>query len=412
SALFDELTNELTVPETYFFRHATQFDLIRSQILPEVRHRAGFEHTVRCWSAGCSTGEEAYSIAIALSETGLGNSARVIGTDISLAALAWARAGKYRAWSLRGEGAASAGSYLRTDGEWKVVEDAIRRRVTFLRLNLAQDCYPSSSDGISDMDLILCRNVLIYFDEQTVVGVARRLFNSLACGGWLLTAAADPILAEHAPFEVIVTEAGLLYRHPLLSHMSERSPTVKGPSEIEIHIAKLQMASDGIAPNDPLAAACYSFSRKDFAAAAALTQDWMNEPETCALHIRALANLGNPEAAALAEQGIERYPLYPELYYLLAHLRLLEGDHSQAILLLRKVIYLAPTLIMAHFVLGSLLRRSGDLNGAHRHFRNVIRLAEAQPPDEIMPMSDGETADGLAAAARKSLQALSAEKIR
>ena len=410
SALFDELANELTVPETYFFRDAVQFDLIRNQIVPDIRSRCGYEHIIRCWSAGCSTGEEAYSIAIVLSEAGLFNSARAIGTDISLAALAWARAGKYRAWSLRGEGAASAGPYLRSEGEWKVVDDAIRRRVTFLRLNLAQDCYPVSSAGISDLDLILCRNVLIYFDKQAIGGVARRLFNSLARGGWLLTAAADPILAEHAPFDVIVTKAGLVYRRPLWSLTSEPLPPIQSPAEVEVRVASLEMESDRVPPPDALSAARDALRREDYTATAALTRDRMDEAEACALRVRALANLGDRGAAVLAEQAIEHHPLYPELYYLLAHLRLLDGDHNQAIALLRKAIYLAPSLIIAHFVLGSLLQRSGDLAGARRHFRNAIVLSEGRRPDEIIPMSDGQATGVLTVAARKALLVLSTAK--
>jgi chemotaxis protein methyltransferase CheR len=410
SALFDELTNELTVPETYFFRDAAQFDLIRKQIIPEIASRCGADHGIRCWSAGCSTGEEAYSIAIALREAGLGNSAGVIGTDISPAVLLSARAGRYRPWSLRGEGAASATRYLRSEGEWKVVDDFIRRLVTFSRLNLAEDCYPRSSAGINDLDLILCRNVLIYFDERTICGVARRLFNSLAPGGWLLTAATDPLLAEYAPFDVIVTEAGLVYRRQPYPLTADPLPPIEVPLEGHFDVAQLNLESGTVPPSDHLSSARDAFNRKDDVTAAALKRDRMNDAEACLLQVRALADLGDPEAAAVAEQAIERYPLYPELYYLLAHLRILNGDHGQAILLLRKALYLAPTLIMAHFVLGSLLQRSGDLAGAHRHFRNAIELSEGRPPDEIIPMSDGEPAGVLTAAARKSLQALGTAK--
>lgn len=102
SALFDELVDELTVRETYFFRHAAQFELIRDQILPDLTSRYAPHHIFRCWSAGCSTGEEAYSLAILLFAIGFGNRSHVTGTDISLAALSRARAGKYGEWSLRG----------------------------------------------------------------------------------------------------------------------------------------------------------------------------------------------------------------------------------------------------------------------------------------------------------------------
>ena len=90
--------------------------------------------------------------------------------------------------------------------------DKIRRRVVFEYLNLALDFYPSFAAGVWGMNLIMCRNVLIYFDRETIRGVARRLYDSLAPGGWLFTAASDPPLAQDAPFETVGTDAGVFYR--------------------------------------------------------------------------------------------------------------------------------------------------------------------------------------------------------
>jgi chemotaxis protein methyltransferase CheR len=226
----------------------------------------------------------------------------------------------------------------------------------------------------------------------------------LAEGGWLLTAAADPILAEHAPFEVIVTNAGLVYRRPRASVAPNAPPMIETPGVFEINAARLEIGNNEPPRPDPLAKVREAFNRKDYVTAAALARQWTDNPEAWTLCIRALANLGSPEATNLAQQAIQKHPLYPDLYYLLAHLRLLEGDQGQAILLLRKALYLAPSLLMAHFALASLLQRSGDRTGAERHFRNATELAAARPPNEIVPMSDGELTAALAAAARKSLQ--------
>ena len=92
----------------------------------------------------------------------------------------------------------------------------------FEYLNLALDLYPSIATGTRNLDLILCRNVLIYFGRETVKAVARRLFDSLAEGGWLLLAAGDPIIDDYAPFETIVTEKGVAYRRPLAPRLSNR----------------------------------------------------------------------------------------------------------------------------------------------------------------------------------------------
>jgi chemotaxis protein methyltransferase CheR len=93
-----------------------------------------------------------------------------------------------------------------------VVTEGVRRRVSFAHLNLALDVYPSLATGAWGMDLLLCRNVLLYFNPQTVEAVARRLFASLAPGGWLFLASSDPPVHPYAPFQTVVAPEGVFYR--------------------------------------------------------------------------------------------------------------------------------------------------------------------------------------------------------
>jgi chemotaxis protein methyltransferase CheR len=405
--LFDELLDELTVRETYFFRDAAQFEFIRSHILPELLARRGTEHMVNCWSAACASGEEAYSIAILMREAGLSDRSRIVGSDISLDALARARSGKYRGWSLRGPGAALARRYLSSAGEHHVIDDSIRQRVTFIRLNLAQNVNPALSGCIRDMDLILCRNVLIYFDPTTIAAVARRLFDSLAEGGWLLTGASDPSLAGYAPFDVVVGDAGIAYRRPLRQPISltRPGPEKPAPPEVRIRIRASKAAAVSDAPTDRcradpvsnaspdrLAAARAAFDMADYARTVALTRDLNDLPAACVLRLRALANLGDAQAVAFADRAIELHPLCAELYYLLASVQIIAGDSTRAIALLRKAIYLTPSLAIAHFTLASLLRGFGDLAGARRSLRNATALAENQPEGEIVLPNDAPPA--------------------
>ncbi len=213
----DNLVCELTVGETYFFREPEQFEFLRREVLPELRQRRPPSHVFRVWSAGCATGEEAYSLAILFEQEGLGERVRVLATDISRAALARAHQAVYNDWSLRGQGASAAGSYLARRGKNHVLDEKVRRRVTLEYLNLAQDVYPSFASDTRGMDLILCRNVLIYLDPQTVQRVAGRLLQSLAPGGWLLTASSDPPLQDLDPFAIVIRDVGVFYRRPLES---------------------------------------------------------------------------------------------------------------------------------------------------------------------------------------------------
>ena len=164
---------------------------------------SGDPRLIRAWSAGCASGEEAYSLAILLSQMGLGDEASVLGTDISQAALATARGGRYRDWSLRGASPDFMARYFRSAGpSWSLIEP-VKRCVRFAFLNLALDAYPSHVSSTHAMDLILCRNVLIYFDAWTVEQVARRLRESLAPGGWLYVGHSESLRAEAAMFRAI-----------------------------------------------------------------------------------------------------------------------------------------------------------------------------------------------------------------
>jgi chemotaxis protein methyltransferase CheR len=210
----DGLVAELTIGETYFNRDTAQFELLRRRILPELLATAGAQRPLRIWSAGCASGEEPYSIAMILDELGALRSAEIVGTDISRPRLDQAQRGVYARWSLRGVPDDVRDRYFAPRGRYYELAERIRRPVDFRYLNLAEDRFPSLSVDIWGMDLIFCRNVLIYFDRATVQRVARRLIDSLSQDGWLVLGASDPSLRELVDCDVIVTDAGLVYKRP------------------------------------------------------------------------------------------------------------------------------------------------------------------------------------------------------
>ncbi len=208
----DDFITELTVGETYFFRDPGQFDFIRRELLPAIRRRHGHDHALRAWSAGCASGEEGYSLAMLFEQELVDQRTTILATDISRAALARARMANYGPWSLRGDDGSLADRYFRRKGDRFVLADRIRQRVNFEYLNLALDHYPSLASGAWGMDIILCRNVLIYFDRETVRRVMRGLIESLADGGVLITGASDPLYQEEGSHEIMVTPVGVFYR--------------------------------------------------------------------------------------------------------------------------------------------------------------------------------------------------------
>lgn len=209
--LFADLVDELTVCETFFFRQPAHFDLLRKHLLPDIRRRKGPDDRIRAWSAGCASGEEAYSLAILFDQEGILERSYILGTDISRVALDKARSAAYGLWSLRGlDDETIVRRYFDRVGYTEVVKERIREQVIFLELNLAGRGIQARH--LQNFDIIFCRNVLIYFDPQTIERVAKRLWETLGDGGWLVTGASDPLLHKYAPFETVVTAKGAVYR--------------------------------------------------------------------------------------------------------------------------------------------------------------------------------------------------------
>jgi chemotaxis protein methyltransferase CheR len=428
----NDLVSELTVGETYFFREPAQFQRIRSEWLPAIRGKRGPGHTPRIWSAGCASGEEAYSLAIVLDQEGMRAKAHILGTDISHKALAKARRGLYGEWSLRGEGRMAL-PYLQPVGKEFRLAEHIRRRVTFEHQNLALDTYPSLHSGIWGMDLILCRNVLIYFDRETIRRVARQLYQTLAPGGWLMTASSDPFLWDDAPFEVLArAEEGLVYERPMVgsqesgirgqaSVTSGQWPVASGQWAEELFESPANEGlPDRTAPADsrPLATdhwplakldifreAQKAYGRGDYATVVEMLENETN-PEVVVLRMRALSNLDVAGAEQACAEATTRYPLSTELHYVQAVLLLNLGRTEEAARALRRVLYLDRSLAVVHFTLGTLLRATGEREGARRAFRNAREQCVQHPAEDALPLGEGETAGRLAELAAFELSLL------
>lgn len=427
----DELIVKLTVSETYFFREPAQFDFLRREILPELWQRRRFERRIRIWSAGCASGEEAYSLAILCTQEGLARQTHILATDISPVALGKAREGVYGEWSLRGDSAVAARAGLVADGERYHVDPQLRRLVQFEFLNLALDVYPSFVTGTVGLDLILCRNVLIYFNPETIRRVAQRLYDSLAPGGWLITGAGDPSLEQHADYESVVTAAGVFYRRPLKGAAPDAvEPPPSGAAEDTVGAAEREtwdewfrpVETDAIRPPavatqlllasgtvaDSLREAQAALVRGDYRGAVRWTAGHRHDPAACVLHLKALANIDTLLAVQASAEAVQRHSLSPELQYLHAVLLMEVNRDGEAVQAAQRAVFLDRSLAIAHFTLGSILQRRGALCDAQRCFRNARDLCAARSPDEIVPLTDGEAAGRLAKAAEVQLHALQA----
>lgn len=423
-ALLDDLIAEITVGETYFFRETGHFDAIRDDVLPDLlRHRAP-DRPLRAWSAGCASGEEPYSIAMVLEEAGVTGPAHLIGTDISRAALARAREARYGRWSLRGVDPERVNRFFTPEGDRWRLHERVRRSVEFRFLNLALDAYPSATTGTWGMDLVLCRNVLIYLDAATVTRIARGLHASLAEGGWLVTGPSDPSLSDAAPFETVVLKGGVLYRKPGgTARVQPAFAPLPGPAPIpdplrawetpprlrpEVRSGGPHATPPGAAPAlDPVVAATEALAAGRYEDVLRIAGGARDLAEVAGLRLRALANLRGA-AAACVEAGAEalRLPLSAEVQFLHAVLLADSGRPADAERAARRALYLDRSLAVAHFLLGSILRRGGDLPAARRAFRNARDLAALLPADAPLPLGEGEHAGRLVAAASSEIALL------
>jgi chemotaxis protein methyltransferase CheR len=427
----DDLITELTVGETYFFRDPAHFAFVRDTILPELPRWQGATHTLRAWSAGCATGEEAYSLAILLTEQGLAHRAQILASDLSCSALRRARAGVYRQWSLRAmEESLRARYFLPRDDRWELMEP-IRRQVHFEHLNLAHPNYPSLGSGVWGMDLIFCRNVLIYFSPDAVRAVGTRLIASLREGGWLIAGPADPPLGDVEGCEAVVTPEGVYYRREERVRHGQRqgrataalasampappqAPARPAPASASPPPARLPDPSvrtaELVRPAGRMEQARKAMGDGDYRHVVALTGGLAVDAEACALRARALANLGQPERAlGDVRDTLRSQPLVAELQLLRALLCMECGALAEAAQAVRRVLYLDRSLAIAHFTLGTILQRIGDVPGARRAYRNALAQSAAQPHDAPLPLGEGAVAGWLAEAATAHLALLEPE---
>ena len=194
-ALLQSVLRQVTIGETYFFRHPEHFEALRTLVLPERTQARGALKQLRGWSAGCATGEEAWSLLMALQAAGADWQVSVLGTDINKAALAHARAGRYGRWSVRAELTGPAGMVRRLPDGGAEVAPWLHAKVRFDYLNLHDPIYPSLYTCTQGLDVIFCRNVLVYFMPDAAAKVLARLADCLCAGGWLVVGALDVDLA-------------------------------------------------------------------------------------------------------------------------------------------------------------------------------------------------------------------------
>jgi chemotaxis protein methyltransferase CheR len=208
-----QLVDEVTTNETYFLRERNQLVALLHEILPELAARRRAPGPLQIWSAGCSSGEEPYSIVILALEAGLqpGRDFRLYASDIDRTVLRRARAGVYRAASFREmERRLQDRYFVEKEGTWRI-SDEVKRHVCFAHMNLLK---PSRAGLLGPLDVVLCRNVIIYFDLESKRRVIGTFADKLRPGGYLLLGHSESLINLSNALQLRHLRSDLVYRKP------------------------------------------------------------------------------------------------------------------------------------------------------------------------------------------------------
>lgn len=404
------LACHLTVGETYFLREKPAMEALERQVLPGLwADRLARREPLRAWSAGCCTGEEPYTLAILL-ERLCGNSGRnlweILGTDVNPHFLAAAERGVYGNWSFRDTppGFRENGFEPTAGGQFAVLP-RFRAQVTFGHLNLAEDAYPSARTGTEQLDLILCRNVLMYFADDQRRRVLARLTRCLRDGGWLVVGIAETALVQEPELVPVAMDGCLFFRRPAGRPAAAAAVETAAPALLprlrpaprRAPVSRsLRHAETGSVPAEIRSLQAAGHYEDAACRLDAFLQQHPHHAEAQELMARVCADAGRlEEAADWCRQALRQRRLAPELHCLMAVILQDQGRFGDAAEALRRAVYLEPGFVLAHYLLGSLSLQHGRRSGAVRHFTHALRLLESLPPDEAVPESGGLTAGRL-----------------
>jgi chemotaxis protein methyltransferase CheR len=442
--MIETLASYLTIGETYFFRDEKTLKVIEERVLPEtIRGASGTNKILRIWSAGCSTGEEPYSIAIMLHRNIPDLSqwkVTILATDINPVSLRKAEEGIYTEWSFRGMPPVWKKQYFEKEAKGRYrLSPEIKRLVTFSYHNLAQDPFPSLLNNTNAMNVILCRNVLMYFSAKVRRRVVQNLSSTLVEGGWLLSSPAETGLLDHSSLKKVTLFGALVHRkmterrtdkkpepvaliNPLntpgskndhLGTILEDKPGAVGPVDIATRVPDLsetyavhniRNANNTGELRFEDAQRLYEQGRyEEITTLISSLPQGRHPAETesgrfAALAARCFANVGKlEEAEKWCRDAIQVDKMNPSYHYLCATIQQELGQTEDAMRSFQKALYLDQSFVPAHFALANLTRSLESSETSRRHFRNVLQLLEKYKDEDPIPETEGLTAARLRA---------------
>ncbi len=383
------LIGQLTIGETYFFRHTEQFEALRDVVFPDVLERNRHSRTLRIWSAGAAIGAEAYSVAILLkqyfADRLVGWDVQILATDINQTFLARGQRGQFDERALRSTPEDVKRDWFSASGSTWTIRPAVSEWVSFQYHNLVEHPYPSIVHGIAALDLILCRNVMIYFDWPVIDRIIGRFHECLVDGGWLAVGHAESNPDVFRAYRTVNVPGATIYQKNGDRTARDYPASVPTPDPLWRPVSSEQQPwAPTVLP--PL-------------------QDWSRPgvvetraaPSLTPLaQARRLADEGNwADAARACDQLLEHDRLNPTVHFYQALILEQLKDLTGAERGFRRTLYLDRTFVLAHYHLALLLGQSGRRDTALQSLRNVRGLLLPLAGSEPIANADGLTVDDL-----------------
>lgn len=399
---FDCLINLITVNETYFFREPIHFSLMTERLLPELASRPAADR-IKIVCAGCSTGEEPYTVAMSLMKkygAGFSKIFSVVGFDIDEHALEKARSGIYSGHSFRGVPDDARKDFFEDHRDGCRVKDVVREGVRFLRQNIFGDAYPES---VRNADVIFYRNVSIYFDPEEQQRIFRNLASLLRENGYLFLSSSETFAHNFGVLSLVERDGIFLYRKGVEVRIEERRrvPTAASitrqrpvPSSCKADESISSMRGSAHAPRGSEQRGHDDAHRLfDRALRCAEGKEYRDalmhaenvillKPDFVKAHMLQAGVLINQkrfdEAETACRRGMEFDKWCLEGHLLLGLIMRARGNNDEAKKRFAEAIYIKPSAWLAHFHLGELYQAEGDRDRAGREFEIVIKQLEAK----------------------------------
>lgn len=377
------LLDLITIGETFFFRNEPQFEALMKYVLPEIVQNKMYsaDKSIKIWSAGCSRGTEPYSIAIAVMQAVASYqnwNISILGTDINRNVLIRAKEAVYNERDISLLPPEYLCKYFKKDGKNYILNEDVKKLVEFKFYNLVKG--PFNLPEFQNLDIIFCRNVIIYFNSKTINQVITNFYNSLNPNGYLFLGHAENLWQIPNKFTTIEFPNTFLYKkilHQIKKEIIE--PFIAVP---DIHLEKL---SRQIKQKDKLE----SSEKSEHA------------------HLAKAIFLANQakynEAIAELKKIIQFDNLHSEAYYLYGVLAYKIGNFKEAEEQFKKVIYIEPDTVLAYYNLGNIYLYQKKFKQAQRELNNTIRLLEKMPKDKYIQYSEDFTVEFLLRACKNSL---------